>query len=120
MDTKYPKEIYSAVRNQTFAVSSELYRAVGRRGESPLKVYNGFSRMVFCIINENKESLTANLPVWECANIRELTRIAQNIDTQLAFRPQRPQQAQLKSTTRSPPADQMRRQTSCPASRNCA
>lgn len=75
-DIKYPKEIASVVRTQTFCVNNELSRATVSDGCEPLKFYSPYSRFIFSLINENKKSVTANVPATEIANIIQRTNYA--------------------------------------------
>lgn len=83
--TQYPKQVAGVVRDQTFAVNSELFVAKATEDEEPLEVYNGFSRFVFSLINKERQSVIANIPVREIENIRELTRIAQQMDVESRY-----------------------------------
>ena len=73
---KYPLEIASVVRKQTFYIESRLSAIDPSQDESPLKIHNRFSRFVFCIINEEKKAVTANIPVSEMFSILEKSRYA--------------------------------------------
>lgn len=85
--TKYPKEAWSVVRNQTIAITPELSLAMAAEGNPPAKIYNGFSRFCFAVINDAKTPATANIAVEEYENIRVGSHIAQQIDIQSRFSP---------------------------------
>ena len=83
--TQYPKQVYKAVRDQTFAVNSELFLARAEDGDNPLEVYNGFSRFVFAIITKTKTSVTANVPVSEIAGIMSASQFARKADLEARY-----------------------------------
>lgn len=80
--TKYPKECYSTVRKQTFAVTPELSLATAAEGYSPLKIYNSFSRFSVTIINEARRAATANIPVQFFESILRKSQAALLLDMQ--------------------------------------
>lgn len=49
--TKYPLEVASIVRTQTFSVESHLALARAADGDSPFKVFKKLSRFIFALIN---------------------------------------------------------------------
>ena len=103
--TKYPKQIDSVVRDQTFAVDSELSLATAENGDPPLSIYNGFSRYVLTIINAAKVAATANIKVKEIANIKAMTAIAQKVDVETRFSPiPAPSPKQQRRASRRTPA----------------
>ena len=101
--TKYPKECFSTVRKQTFAIAPELYLATAAEGYSPLKVYNQFSRFSVTIINEAKMAATANIPVQAFAGIARKSQAAQLIDMQRSILPEtRPAEPSVEASGTSP------------------
>lgn len=78
-EIKYPKEIVAIIHTQQFCVNNELYKAnEGDDTNAPLTFYSTFSRFVFSLISEKKESVTANVDVKEIAEIINRTRFAHN------------------------------------------
>lgn len=85
--TKYPLEVASIVRTQTFSVESHLALARAADGDSPFKVFKKLSRFIFALINEQKESVMANIPVYEIAGIEKKTEYAFNKNMEATFSP---------------------------------
>lgn len=70
MKTANPKESYSVVRNQTFALENALVRAKVDEGNEPLKFYHkSFSRFKAVIINKQKKPATANIPTRDIPDL---------------------------------------------------
>jgi len=80
--TKYPWDIWSAVRKQTMSVEAHLFPAEAfpkdpqEEGESPLTGHSGYSRFVVTVINAEKVALSANIPIREIAGIDAKTKFA--------------------------------------------
>ena len=68
---KYPFDIVSLVRNKTFSVEARYSR---EEEDSPLKVFNHFSRFVFAIIAEGKAS-TCNIHLDSLEEINAITDV---------------------------------------------
>ena len=74
---RYPKEIYSETREQTFCVIDALVKSKGTDGSEPLKIYDSiFSRFDLTIINKEKRFATYFISIDEFPNIREMSKIA--------------------------------------------
>ena len=68
---RYPFDIVSIVRNKTFSVEA---RYVREEEESPLKVFNHFSRYVLSVIEDKKPS-KCNIPVNSLSEIEAVTEL---------------------------------------------
>ena len=76
---KNPTEIYSIVRNQTFAVSGTMTAPTMTDGDEPLRLHhNTFSRFNFCLINKEKKATTSSLHVNELTGIYLKSKFAYN------------------------------------------
>ena len=63
---KYPKECFSAVRQQTFCIVDGLTRVGFEDDEEPLKIHHPkFSRFIMTVINTEKKSAAANIRAGE-------------------------------------------------------
>lgn len=71
---KYPYDIVSYVRQKTFSVEAHFCKETE---DSPLKVFNDFSRFVLTVISESKAA-TCNLHIEDVAGITEKTKYAFN------------------------------------------
>ncbi len=71
---KYPYDIISYVRTKTFSIESRLYRETE---ESPLKVFNHFSRFVATIIQEGK-AISCNIHLEHLSEIKRISEWAYN------------------------------------------
>lgn len=87
MGTRYPKEVYSVVRKQTFYVNSELSPAKAKDGNNPLTVYSPFSRYVFNIINQDKVGVSANIKVDDIGEIADISRYLKQMEMDNKYKP---------------------------------
>lgn len=71
---KYPYDIISYVRKKTFSVEAHFSNEVK---ESPLKIFDEFSRFVFCVIADGK-AVTCNIHIEDYAGIKAATEYAYN------------------------------------------
>ena len=83
---KYPMECASIVRLETFAVTNALARAKAADGAEPLKFHAPYSRFIFAIINEDRKSVIANIPVRVIARMTNRTQFAEHHDFEQALK----------------------------------
>lgn len=79
MATKYPNEIASIRKKQTFYVESFLSpmnEASDKDNYFPLMTHGHYSRYSACIINEDKKAAAANIPVQEMKQVLRISDYA--------------------------------------------
>lgn len=91
MSSLYPKECFSCVRQQTFAVQPELFLADPRKGEDPAKIYGLFSRLGFTILGKpeggKREFAASNVSLSAFEEIRQLSLEAHQMNTSMLYSP---------------------------------
>ena len=86
---KNPKQIAGFTHNKgiekaiVFAIQNELDQAKGEDKNEYLNLHSKFSRFPIVIINENKQSATANIPINEMINIIDKTKVLYEKEIQL-------------------------------------
>lgn len=80
MSIKYPEQIFSVARtDKRLGIDAKLFVPDTAKGQPPLELHAGFSRMVFTILSQqsgNYKFVSANLPVHEIDLIEKETDIA--------------------------------------------
>lgn len=91
MGSMYPKECYSCVRQQTFAVQPELFLADAAKGEDPAKIYGQFSRLTLTILgkpdNGKREFVSSNVSLEAMEEIKQLSIEAHEMNTRSLYSP---------------------------------
>lgn len=86
---KNPKQIAGFTHSKgigkaiVFAIQNELDQAKGEDKNEYLNLHSKFSRFPIVIINENKQSATANIPINEMINIIDKTKVLYEKEIQL-------------------------------------
>lgn len=89
MSSNYPKEAYSCVRQQTFAVQPELFLANPEKGEDPAKIYGQFSRIIFTILGKpesgKRNFVTSNVSLEMFEEIKQISLEAHGENTKYQY-----------------------------------
>lgn len=86
-ECKYPMQCASVVRNQTLGIEAKLYKADVKNGDSPLELYNGFSRFPVVLINKEKQATTANISVNDMQMLLQRSDFAMQKHMEREFSP---------------------------------
>ncbi len=73
---KYPLEVASVVRQQTFYINLFLGQAKTENNEAPLMFFDRFSRLATTIINQNKVPAMVNISMAEFNDIKNRSKFA--------------------------------------------
>lgn len=88
MNLANPREAFSIVRNQTFALENQLVRATAKDGFEPLKFYHKkFARFPAVIINDKHKAATGNIPVRDIPDILKRGSFAYNKELENSMQP---------------------------------
>lgn len=74
----YPMQCASIVRNQTLGIEARLSPTDVKEGESPLEMYNHFSRFPVVLIGDDRKAATANIPIAEMQMLIRRSEYAMN------------------------------------------
>lgn len=84
---KNPKDMITVVRNQTLVISNELSPEKGQTGESPLKIFDRFSRFPIAIINQSHMAVSGNIDVHQVADLAKRSTFAYQKAMELELQP---------------------------------
>lgn len=77
-ECKYPMQCASIVRKQTLGIEAKLSRTDIKAGESPLEMYNSFSRFPIVLISQDKKAASGNIPMDDMVLLLKRSEFAMN------------------------------------------